>query len=126
LLKGASISSENFLIIPENFAEFISLIYTDKISSKIAKIVLEEMFKTGADPSHVIEEKGLAQITDEVEIEKIVREIISENKKAIEDFQKGKETVLQFLIGQVMAKTKGKANPEIVKNLLTKILKELK
>ena len=110
------------LITPENFAEFVTLIYEGKISSKIAKIVLEEMFKTGADPSHIIEEKGLSQITDRAEIEKIIKEVIKENPKPVKDFQEGKETALQFLVGQIMAKTKGKANPQIVNKLLRKIL----
>ena len=126
LLKGASVSDKNFLITPENFAEFINLIAEEKISSKIAKIVLEEMFKTGADPSHIIQEKGLSLITDEKKVEKVIQKVVAENQKAVSDFKKGKGTALQFLIGQVMAKTKGKAHPEIVKNLLTKILKELK
>ena len=118
LLKGASVTGEDFLITPENFAEFITLIYEGKISSKIAKIVLEEMFKTGADPSHIIKEKGLTQITDEEEIEKIIKEVISKNQKAIEDYKKGKENAFQYLIGQVMARTKGKANPQIVNQIL--------
>lgn len=122
LLKGAQVSSEDFLITPENFAEFITLIYEGKISSKIAKMVLEEMFKTGADPSRIIEEKGLAQITDEAEIEKIVKEVISKNKKAVEDFKKGKENASQFLIGQIMAQTKGKADPQITGAILKDIL----
>jgi aspartyl-tRNA(Asn)/glutamyl-tRNA(Gln) amidotransferase subunit B len=123
LLKGASVKGEDFLITPENFAEFITLIEEGKISSKIAKIVLEEMFKTGADPSHIVEEKGLVLITDKEEIEKIARQVISENQKAVLDFKKGKETALQFLIGQVMAKTKGKANPKLAREILLKILK---
>jgi len=126
LLKGASVSGEDFLITPENFAEFIELIDEGKISSKIAKIVLEEMFKTGADPSQIIEEKGLVLIADEAEIEKIVYQVISENQKAVLDFKKGKENALEFLIGQVMRKTKGKANPKIAKEILTRILKEIK
>jgi len=125
LLKGASITDEDFLITPENFAEFITLIYEGKISSKIGKIVMEEMFKSGANPSHIIEERGLILITDEIEVKKIVKEIISKNQKAVSDYKKGKETALQFLIGQVMAKTKGKANPEITQKLLTKVLKNL-
>jgi aspartyl-tRNA(Asn)/glutamyl-tRNA(Gln) amidotransferase subunit B len=120
LLKGASVKGEDFLISPENFAQFINLIEEGKISSKIAKIVLEEMFKTGADPSHIIEEKGLLQITDKTEIEKIIKEVISKNPKAVEDFKKGKENAFQYLIGQVMAFSKGKANPQII----IKILKE--
>jgi aspartyl-tRNA(Asn)/glutamyl-tRNA(Gln) amidotransferase subunit B len=123
LLKGASVKGEDFLITPENFAEFITLIEEGKISSKIAKIVLEEMFKTGADPSHIVEEKGLILITDKEEIEKIAYQVISENQKAVSDFKKGKETALQFLIGQVMAKTKGKANPKLAREILLKILK---
>jgi len=114
------------LITPENFAEFITLIYRGEISSKIAKQVLAEMFKTGADPSHIIEEKGLSQITDEAEIEKIIKEVISKNPKAVQDFKKGKETAIQFLIGQIMAQTKGKANPKIVRNILNKHLTKIK
>jgi aspartyl-tRNA(Asn)/glutamyl-tRNA(Gln) amidotransferase subunit B len=123
LLKGASVSGEDFLITPENFAEFIELIEEGKISSKIAKIILEEMFKTGADPSHVIEEKGLILIANREEIEKIARQVVSENQKAVLDFKKGKETALQFLIGQVMTKTKGKANPKLAREILLKFLK---
>ena len=122
LLKGASVEGEDFLITPENFAEFITLIKEGKISSKIAKMVLEEMFKTGADPSHIIEEKGLIQITDEAKIEKIVKEVISKNQKAVEDFKKGKAHAFQYLIGQIMAQTKGKANPQIVRDILNRTL----
>ena len=122
LLKGASVTGEDFLITAENFAEFITLIEEGKISSKIAKMVLSEMFSTGADPSHIIEEKGLSQITDEAEIEKIIKEVISKNPKAVEDFKKGKENAFQYLIGQIMAKTRGKANPQIVKDILSKTL----
>ncbi len=122
LLKGAATVGEDFLITPENFAEFTALIYEGKISSKIAKIVLQEMFSTGADPSHIIKEKGLVQITDEKEIEKIVKEVISKNKKAVKDYKSGKEAAVQYLIGQIMAKTKGKASPQIVKTILQRTL----
>ena len=122
LLKRASVTGEDFLITPENFAQFITLIYDGKISSKIAKQVLSEMFSTGADPSYIIEEKGLTQITDVAEIEKIIKEVISKNKKAVEDFKKGKDNAFQYLIGQIMARTKGKANPQIVRDILQKTL----
>ncbi|MDD2731600.1 MAG: Asp-tRNA(Asn)/Glu-tRNA(Gln) amidotransferase subunit GatB [Candidatus Pacebacteria bacterium] len=122
LLKNASIEGEDFKITAENFAEFIALIYEDKISSKIAKAVLEEMFETGRDPSHIIEEKGLVQLTDESEIKRIIREIISNNLKAVEDYRRGKENAVQFLIGQVMAATRGTASPEKVNQILKDIL----
>jgi aspartyl-tRNA(Asn)/glutamyl-tRNA(Gln) amidotransferase subunit B len=126
LLKSASVQGEGFLITPENFAQFIALIYEGKISSKIAKIVLEEMFKSGADPSHIIEEKDLSQITNEAEIEKIIKEVISKNPKVVEDYKKGKENALQYLIGQIMAKTKGKVNPELTNKILREILTKKK
>jgi len=113
----------NIKASPENFAEFVKMIYLEQISSKIAKMVLSEMIKTGKDPSHIIEEKGLIQITDEGEIEKIIKDVISKNPKAIEDYKKGKENALQFLIGQVMAKTKGRANPDKLKQLFIKNIK---
>jgi aspartyl-tRNA(Asn)/glutamyl-tRNA(Gln) amidotransferase subunit B len=122
LLKGVPFEEKEILITPENFAKFITLIGEGKISSKIAKIVLEEMFKTGANPLKIIQEKELILITDETEIEKIIKKVISQNKKAVEDFKKGKENALQFLIGQTMAQTKGKANPQLVREILQKLL----
>lgn len=107
-------------ITPENFGEFICLIGQEKISSKIAKIVLEEMFNNGKDPSHVIEEKGLIQIEDEGEIEKIIKDVLENNEKAVNDYKKGKENSFTFLIGQIMAKSKGKANPQKVGEILKK------
>ncbi len=126
LLKEARLSSKDFLITPENFAQFIGLIFEGKISSKIAKQVLEEMFKTGGDPSHIIEEKGLVQIIDKIEIEKIIKEVVSQNQKAVDDYKSGKETATQFLIGQIMAKTKGKASPEVAQKVLKDILTKIK
>lgn len=113
-------------ITPENFAEFIMLIYKGKISSKIAKMVLEEMFKTGADPSHIIEAKALVQITDENEIEKIILAVISKNSKAVEDYKQGKTNAFQFLIGQIMAQSKGRANPQMISKLLIQNLTKVK
>lgn len=122
LLKGESVESGKFLITPENFAELIAIIYKGEISSKIAKMVLEEMFETGADPSHIIKEKGLTQITDESDLEKIIKKVISENQKVVDDFKKGKQAASQFLVGQVMSYTKGKANPQTVNKLLNELL----
>jgi aspartyl-tRNA(Asn)/glutamyl-tRNA(Gln) amidotransferase subunit B len=121
LLRGNSIN-QSFKITPENFAEFIALILQGQISSKIAKVVLVEMFETGADPSNIIEAKGLVQIVDEKELEKIIAEIISKNKPAVDDYKKGKETAVQFLIGQIMAQTKGKANPKTAQDVLLQLL----
>lgn len=125
LLKGARITQRHFKITPENFAEFVTLIYNSQISSKIAKQILAEMFETGADPSHIIEEKNLAQITNIAEIEEIIKAVISQNPKAVDDFKKGKEGALQFLIGKVMAATRGTVKPEIVNKMLKERLARL-
>lgn len=123
LLKEGEFKETEFKITPENFAEFLSMIYTEEISSKIAKVVLKEMFETGGDPSQIIKEKGLEQITDTTEIENAVKQVIDKNPKPVEDYKKGKESVLQFLVGQTMALTKGKAKPDTVIEILKKLLK---
>lgn len=123
LMKREKKEVKDLLVSAENFAEFISLIYEGKVSSRIGKEILEEMFFSGKDPSQIVEEKKLVQLVDEKEIEKFVQAVIEENQKAVLDFKKGKGGALQFLIGKVMAKTRGQANPEIVKEILEKKLK---
>jgi aspartyl-tRNA(Asn)/glutamyl-tRNA(Gln) amidotransferase subunit B len=105
-------------ISPENFAEFIVLIYKKKISSKIAKELLKEMFFSGADPSNIIKDKKMAEISDESEIEVIIEKVVAENEKAVTDFKQGKNSSFQFLVGQIMKESKGKANPAIVGRIL--------
>jgi len=119
LLKGG----EDNLITPENFAEFVSMVYMKEISSKIAKDLLKTMFETGSDPSDIIKERGMKTITDKQEIEEVARKVIAKNEKAVEDYKKGKQTAIQFLVGQVMAETKGMADPDEAKESLKKILK---
>ena len=85
--------------------------------------MLGEMYKTGGDPSNILEEKGLAQMSDEGEIEKIVEEVIEANSKSVEDYKAGKENAIKFLIGQTMKQSKGKANPQMAEEILKKKLK---
>ncbi|MEK7173053.1 MAG: Asp-tRNA(Asn)/Glu-tRNA(Gln) amidotransferase subunit GatB, partial [Patescibacteria group bacterium] len=116
------IISEKFKITAENFAEFIKMIYLGEISSKIAKMLLPEMLNHGGDPSQIIIDQGWQMVSDEAEIEKAAQEVMAANPKAVEDYGKGKVASLQFLVGQVMAKTKGKANPKAVDEILRKNL----
>jgi aspartyl-tRNA(Asn)/glutamyl-tRNA(Gln) amidotransferase subunit B len=120
MLKGANLIEKDFLITPENFAELIILVGTKKILSNVAKTVLLEMFQTGADPSHIIDEKGLSEMKDEDKILGIIKEILLKNKKAVSDFKEGKQNALQFLLGQVMAKTKGRVNPNEARKRIEK------
>jgi aspartyl-tRNA(Asn)/glutamyl-tRNA(Gln) amidotransferase subunit B len=122
LLLGKEFIEADFKITPENFAEFVKMIYKGEISSKIAKMVLVDMFNTGADPSNIVEENNLGQMADDSELEKIVKDVISKNPKVAEDYKAGKFNSLQFLVGQVMAATRGTAKPEKVQELLKKLL----
>ncbi len=110
-------------ITTENFAEFIVLIYQSKISSSGAQSVLAEMFKTGADPTHIIEEKDLGQVSDEGTLRSIAQKIIENNQKTVADYKKGSVNALQFLVGQVMKESKGKANPNFAREILAELLK---
>jgi len=123
VMGNMSVEDEKFLITAENFAEFILLVFQGEITSKIAKMILREMFEKGGDPSEIIKDKGLSKIEDKDELEKVIQEIIKNNLKAVDDFKNGKENALQFLIGQAMAKTKGRAKPEELENFFTKALK---
>ena len=110
-------------INPENFAEFIVVVYKGVVSSSGAQLVLEEMFRSGADPTHIIQTQDLAQVSDVRTLERIIDEVIENNPQPTEDYKKGKESALQFLIGQVMKATKGKANPQVVGEVLRKKLR---
>jgi aspartyl-tRNA(Asn)/glutamyl-tRNA(Gln) amidotransferase subunit B len=109
---------------PENYAELIGLVATGTINSSAAQTVLAEMYKgLDSDPSHIVERLGLAQMSDTDALEGIVETVMTANQKSVEDFKAGKENALKFLMGQVMAASKGSANPtivlEILKNKLT-------
>ncbi len=113
------------LISPENYAEFVGLVADGVINSSAAQRVLAEMMKGGDnDPSHIIAQLGLAQTNDEGEIEKIAVEVLAANAKSVADYRGGKENALQFLVGQVMKQSKGKANPEVAREMLLKKLKQ--
>ena len=112
----------DMLIKANQLADLIKLIGKGTISSKIAKTVFEEMWKTGDDPAKIVEEKGLVQITDTKEIEAIVERVIADNPKPVEDYKNGNKKSIGFLVGQVMRQSKGKANPGMVNELLAKML----
>ncbi|HHY19048.1 MAG TPA: Asp-tRNA(Asn)/Glu-tRNA(Gln) amidotransferase subunit GatB [Firmicutes bacterium] len=111
---------------PKHLAEMFALQDKGVISSKIAKTVFEEMFNTGKDPATIVKEKGLVQITDASEIEKIVEEVIKTNPDPVAEYLSGKEKVLGFLVGQVMKLSRGKANPQMANEFLKKALDQLK
>ncbi len=109
-------------ITPSKLAEMLSLIDKGTISNKIGKEILFEMMQTGKSAADAVKEKGLTQISDEGEIVKIVQEVIKNNPKQTEEFKAGKDSVIMFLVGQVMKASKGRAKPDAVQKILRKLL----
>ncbi len=122
LLNEDSKNIEECPLKPSQLAELIRLIDSGTISGKIAKTVFEEMYRTGKEARAVVKEKGLTQISDSGAIEKAVDEVIARSPKEVERFKSGDEKLIGFFVGQVMKATKGKANPQIVNDLLKKKL----
>jgi aspartyl-tRNA(Asn)/glutamyl-tRNA(Gln) amidotransferase subunit B len=110
-------------VSPQMLAELLALIDKGTISGKIAKTVFDEMWQSGKSPEEIVAEKGLVQVSDTGEIEKIIAEIMAANMGQVEEFRGGKEKVFGFFVGQVMRASKGKANPAVVNDLLLQKLK---
>ena len=104
-------------ITPEILMELVNLIEKGEISGKIAKEILPEI-KSGKKPFEIIKEKGLKQISDSSELEKIVDRVLSQNSDAVEKIKSGKTGVMGFLVGQIMRETKGQANPKVVNEII--------
>jgi len=110
-------------VTPAQLVAMLQLIDKGTISGKIAKTVFDEMWQNGGEPAQIVEVKGLVQVSDTGEIEKIIDEIMAANMGQVEEFRGGKEKVFGFFVGQVMRSSKGKANPAVVNDLLLSKLK---
>ena len=122
ILKLSDTQLEN--VSPSDLAELLSAVDEGKVNQNTAKEVLEESFKTSEKPMEIVQKKGLKQLSDESELDNIVEEVLEDNNEAVQDYKDGKEQVLGFLIGQVMGKTQGKADPGMVRKLLKEKLKD--
>jgi aspartyl-tRNA(Asn)/glutamyl-tRNA(Gln) amidotransferase subunit B len=116
--------SSSLKMTAENFAELLTLIWQKKINSNTGQRILEIMYWEGGDPTDIMETLGLEQIDNEEELEKSIREVIKAHPGQAKEYKQGKLPLMQFFIGKAMAETKGKANPEKVKELLEKMLQE--
>lgn len=123
LLAKEGKSFKDLKINPENFAEFITIVYQNKVNSSAAQKIMKVMFDRGADPSQVMEEENLEQVQDEDELNSACDQAIADNVKSVEDFKNGKDKALMFLVGQVMKQMKGKANPQMVTDIFRDKLK---
>jgi len=110
-------------ILPvKKLVDMLKLIDNNTISGKIAKQILPEILESGKDASTIIQEKNLSQISDSDQLESIVEQVINENEKVVDEFKNGKDKALMFLVGQIMKKTRGKANPQLVNSIIRKKL----
>jgi aspartyl-tRNA(Asn)/glutamyl-tRNA(Gln) amidotransferase subunit B len=109
-------------VSPKKLADLILHVDAGRISGKMAKAVFEEMYRTARHPDVIIQEKGLVQISDPSEIERVVDQVISENIKTVEQYRAGKTGTFGFFVGQVMKQTGGRANPQAVNDILRKKL----
>lgn len=111
-------------VTPENFAEFVLMIHLGEVNSSAAQTILTELIKTGGEPKQIMNKLGLKQIDDEAILEDSIKKILAAKPDQVAEYKKGKGNVIQFFIGQVMAQTKGAANPATVKKLLEKYLND--
>lgn len=121
-LKAGDYELEAIKITPQSLAQMTKMIQQGTISSKIAKQVFQEMLEKGSDPEAIVRERGWVQISDEGKLREIVRSVIEANPQSVIDYKNGKDRALGFMVGQVMKKTRGKANPQLVNQLIHEVI----
>ncbi|MFC1593728.1 Asp-tRNA(Asn)/Glu-tRNA(Gln) amidotransferase subunit GatB [Candidatus Omnitrophota bacterium] len=119
-LNERKISINELDFKPESLRSLIKLVSANTISNLVAKEVLKQAVESGKSPEEIVKEKNLAQVSDEGALKEIISGVLSENQKSVESYKEGKENAIMFLVGQVMKKSNGKANPKIVQELLRK------
>ncbi|MBU2575598.1 Asp-tRNA(Asn)/Glu-tRNA(Gln) amidotransferase subunit GatB [Patescibacteria group bacterium] len=110
LVRAASLPISEIKITPENMAELITMAHTSKVNKTNAQAILKEMFKTGSDPSNILEEKDLGQMQDDGSLDEIIDSVIASNPDQVEQYKSGKTIVINFLVGMAMKESKGKAD----------------
>jgi aspartyl-tRNA(Asn)/glutamyl-tRNA(Gln) amidotransferase subunit B len=121
-LKEHKITLAEFKITPEMLAQLISLIEQKVITTRTAQEVFLQAAQTGTSPQHIVKEQNLEQVSDVNALEKLIQEIIATNPQQVTAYKSGKEKLFGFFVGQVMAKTQGKSDPQLVNELLKKYL----
>ncbi len=125
LLNEAGLEIEDSPVSASALAELVQLVETRQLSAANGKEVLEEIFQHGGSPSSIVKEKGLAQLSDPTEIRTLVEDVLQEHPDQLADYLAGKRTIAEWFVGQVMRKTRGKANPAVVRAALEEVLQGL-
>ncbi len=123
LMNQADVTVADLKVLPEALAKLVELVAAGEINQSTGKTVLSEMFQSGKDAEEIVEASGLKQVSDEDLIADLVKQTLEENPDAIDSFKAGKETIVNWLFGQVLRKAKGKANPSVVRTELERQLK---
>jgi aspartyl-tRNA(Asn)/glutamyl-tRNA(Gln) amidotransferase subunit B len=123
VLNAAGTSIDASPVSPENLGRLLQLIEEGVISGKIAKTVFDEMALSGHAPDRIVKERGLVQVSDAGQIETAVDKVMAANADEVQAYRSGKTKLLGFFVGQVMRETKGKANPQVVNEVLKEKLK---
>lgn len=124
-LNSAKATLADIQLTPTNLAQMIRLIDNGTISSKIAKQLFKILATEGGNADDIVEQRGMAQLSDPAKLQPVIDEIIANNAQSVEDFKNGKDRAVGFFVGQIMKATKGQANPQVVNELLMKTLKSL-
>jgi len=122
--SGDKMTVADLKVRPEALAELVGLVTAGEINQSTGKTVLSEMFQSGKDAAEIVESRGLKQVSDESLISNLVKQVLDENPDEVASFKAGKETVVNWLFGQVMRKAAGKANPQVVRGELERQLQE--
>ena len=122
IMKEEDIELKDLNIKPQSLGRLIDLVDEGVLSSTGAKQVFEEMYKTGEEPEVLVDRLGLKQISDEDAIAELVKKVVDENQKTVEDYKRGKTNALGYLVGQCMKASKGKANPQLINKMLRDLL----
>ncbi|NLK86810.1 MAG: Asp-tRNA(Asn)/Glu-tRNA(Gln) amidotransferase subunit GatB [Clostridiaceae bacterium] len=122
IMNEADLSSADITMKPAYLHRLISLVESGTISNTAAKEVFKEMFESGGTPEDIVEKKGLSQISSKKDLEILVKKVLEDNPKSVEDYRNGKTQAAGYLVGQVMKASQGKANPQMVRDLLMREL----
>ena len=118
ILNKKNLTIDESPVSHDKLGELIDNIESGKVSNRLAKDIFEEMCETGKSPRDIISEKGLSQISDEGEIEKLINDVLSANPENVEKYKNGKDKLFGFFVGEAMKLSKGKANPKLLNELL--------
>jgi aspartyl-tRNA(Asn)/glutamyl-tRNA(Gln) amidotransferase subunit B len=122
MIRERGVRAESLQLRPEHLAEIIHMVEEKKITTSTGKALLDKVEESGRKPQEIVEEEGLAQVSDDETLRSLASEILSANPEQVATYQDGKTTVIGWFVGQVMQKTRGKANPQMVKVIFEELL----